>query len=183
VSSDVFVISTVLHPELTGAIRMSVERAGIDPARVQDAVLFAGGIATMEKAQEVARGAGLSCPAVTVASGIRALMFAAQEILSEDAELLVAAEIAEPSCGALVLAGPEAVGRWNLMPRGRLAARSLAGEARALKAAGIESEALEFSQEGESLTVVCDLLDRLEDKKAQWGMVSSGMLAIVLERL
>lgn len=168
---------------MAAAIRQAVETAGLRPSRVQDVILgSAEGPAISHLAGAVTE-AGLNCPSVSVASALWAMQFAAAAILSGDLEVSVVAAAEGRGCVAIVLAGSEAIGRWNLMPRARLAARSLSGADTALRRAGIAAEDIKTTRERDSLAMVSEVLDELERLHTQWGLVSAAPLALLLENL
>jgi hypothetical protein len=83
-----------------------------------------------------------------------------------------------------MLASPDAVGRYNLLPRARLATRSLAGTDSALRSAGLVSDDIAIFKTGENGPLaVKELLEELEQRQVQWGMVSTGDLALLVERI
>ncbi len=183
-SSEAFVLSAIRNPELTEAVRLALERAQVGPGRIQDALFGFERSFTAPSAQSVARQAGLKCPAVGVSSSMRALFFGAQSILNDGMDLIVVAGVDGRGTSAVVLSSPEAVGRWNLVPRGRLAARSLQGTEAALRQAGIASEELAVIKQSESgARLLSELLDELELRQARWGMVVVGDMALLVERV
>jgi hypothetical protein len=128
--------------------------------------------------------AGLTCPAVVISSGLRAVFFAAQSILSGDLDLAVVIGLGEEASTTLMLASPDAVGRYNLLPRARLATRSLAGTDSALRSAGLVSDDIVIFKIGEDGSLaVKELMEELEQRQSRWGMVSSGDLALLVERI
>jgi hypothetical protein len=183
-SSEVFALSAMRNPEPAEAIRLAVERAEVNPGRIQDAVFGFEGRSTAPGLQDMAHKAGLTCSAVGVSSGLRAVFFGAQSILSDGLELIAVAGVDGHGASAVVLAGPESIGRWNVVPRARLAARSLQGIEAALRQAGIESEELAVVKQSESgARLLCELLDELETRQARWGMMVVGELALLVERV
>jgi acetyl-CoA acetyltransferase len=183
-SSEVFVLSAVRNPEPAEALRLAVERAQVDRGRIQDALFGFEGAFTPPRVEDTARKAGLTCPTVSVSSGMRAVFFGAESILSDGMELIAVTGVDEGGASAMVLAGPEAIGRWNLVPRARLAARSLRGAEAALRQAEIKSEELAVVKQSESgARLLCELLDELETRQARWGMVVVGELALIVERV
>src|SRR5689334_12760793 len=98
--SDVFILTAVREPDAGEAIRRAVEQAEVQASRVQDAVFGLDGSRPLD-AQDLLGRAGLSCPTVTVASGLRAIFFAAQSILSGDAEIVVVTLLEKKSALAL----------------------------------------------------------------------------------
>ena len=85
---------------------------------------------------------------------------------------------------ALLLASPDAVGRWNLMPRARLAARSLNGIDSALRAAELELKDVTIIKDGKhGASLIKELLDELEQQSARWGIVRMNELALSIERI
>ena len=183
-SSEAFVLSAVRNPDPVEALRLAVERAEVDPSRIQDALFGFERSFTAPGLRDMARKAGLTCAAVGVSSSMRAVFFGAQSILNDSIDLVAVAGVDGRGTCALVLAGPEAVGRWNLMPRARLAARSLHGSEAALRQAGIGSDELAVVKQSESgARLLCELLDELEIRQARWGMVVVGELAMLVERV
>jgi hypothetical protein len=181
-SSEVFVLSAVRSTEAAEAVRQAVEAAGVKPARVEDAVFSIEPTHSVTEAIRAVRSAGLTCPAVCISSSLRAVFFAAQSILSGDVELVVVVEAGAGGCIAIVLSAPEPIGRWNLMPRARLAARWLTGGAAALQAAGIAAGEVTVVKDGDSLDLASEVIDELERREAQWGLVTAGELALLVER-
>jgi acetyl-CoA acetyltransferase len=121
---------------------------------------------------------------VLVSSSLRAVFFAAQSILSGDLELVVVIGVSEEAATALLLASPDAVGRFNLLPRARLAARSLLGSDKAYRSAGIASEDVPIIKNGENgILLLKELLEELEQRQAQWGLVSVDRSALLVERI
>jgi hypothetical protein len=128
--------------------------------------------------------AELACPYCTLVPSLRAAFLAAAEILSEEAQIVIAAGIDADETAAFVLASPEAVGRLNLAPRARLAARSLSGLETALRHAEITASDIEVTRNGaRPMVLLDDLLDELDRRPARWGAVTSGELALLVERL
>lgn len=179
--SDAFVVSIAQNADPADALRRAVKDSGVDSAHVQD-VVFGSSIAPNLK--ETLTAAGLDCPSAVVSSGMRAVLFAAQSILSGDLELALAAGLDGEVCIAMVLAAPEAVGRWNLLPRGRLAGRSLSGPDAALSAAELSSADVAVSKSGENgVALIKDVLEELESRSAQWGLVAEGDVTLLIERI
>lgn len=183
-SSEAFVLSSVRNVDPAEAIRLAVERAEVDPKRVQDALIGFERSFTAPGLQDTVRKAGLACPAVSVSSSMRAIFFGSQSILHDAIGLVVVAGVDGRGTSALVLAGSEAIGRWNLTPQARIAARSLQGEEAALRQAEIKPEDLAVMKQSEAgARLVCEVLDELETRQAHWGLVCAGELALVLERV
>lgn len=167
--SDAFIVSIAQDADPAQALRQAVNDAGVDPVRLQDVVF---GSSTLPNPKAILAAAGLSCPSTAVSSGMRAVFFAAGSILSGDLELVLAAGLDGGICTALVLAAPEAVGRWNLLPRARLAARSLSGSAAAMSAAELSLDEVAVSKSGGGgAASIKDVLEELESNSAQWGLV------------
>ena len=124
---DVFILSAVSEIKPVEAVRRALENIDIDPSRVQDAVFGFDGSASLSDALKITGQAGLTCQAVNVSSSLRAVFFAAQSILSGDLELVVVIGMGKDVSTVLLLASPDSVGRFNLLPRARLVARSLSG--------------------------------------------------------
>ncbi len=183
-SSEAFVLSSIRNPDPVEAIRLAVERSEVPPRRIQDALIGFERSFTAPSLQETVRKAGLACPAVSVSSSMRAVFFGTQSLLSDGMEAIVVAGVDGRGTSALVLVGPEVIGRWNLIPKARVAARSLLGAEAALRQAEIKAEELAVSKQSENgARLVCDVLDELETRKARWGMALSGELALLVERL
>jgi hypothetical protein len=182
-SSDVFIIAAARAPGAPAAIRRALELAGVAPARVQDAIFGLGASPVVDDLEAIARSAGLACPTVGVSSPLRALSFGAASILGDDAALAVVVGLDAPDCAAVLLSAPEPVGLLNLLPRARLAARSLAGTEAVLRLAGITAADLGLTRDGDSLSCLPDLLDELESQSAPWALLRSPELALLIERL
>ena len=74
--------------------------------------------------------------------------------------------------------------RWNLLPRARLAARSLNGIESALRVAELELKDVTITKNGKNGAVLIkETLDELEEQSARWGMVTMNELALLIERL
>ena len=181
---DVFILSAATAVEPADAIHLALENIDINPSRVQDAIFSSNDSTSVPNIEHIVNKAGLTCPAVLVgSSGLRAIFFASQSILSGDLDMVLVA-LGENASTALLLVSPDAVGRYNLMPRARLAARSLAGTDSALRAAGIASDDIAVSRTGESGTLsIKELVEELEQHQAQWGMVSADSFALLVERI
>jgi hypothetical protein len=184
-SSDVFIISAARSSQGPVALQQAVELAGLQPAQVQDAIFGLDNVVARPAIEAILRSAGLACPAASVSPGLRALVFAAASILSEDVQLLLAIGLAHDAAVALLLASPEAVGRLNLLPRARIAVHSLAGQEAALREAGLPAEEVDLSKEAAhgALLVMSDLLDELEAASRRWALLSDGQTTVLLERL
>ncbi len=183
-SSDVFVISTAHDASTAAAVRQAVELAGLTVDRVQDVIFGFDGSTTFPDLAAITRAADLICPSVGVSSSLRALFFAADSILCDDAELVIVIGLHADSSAAFLLASPEMVGRLNLLPRARLAARSLAGPEPALRLAGLASTEVEISKTGEDGAFLAhELLDELEARSARWGLVSAAESVLLIERI
>ena len=183
-SSDVFVISSAHDPDAPGAIREAVELAGVSLSQVQDAVFGLDGLSTLPGLDALLHAAGLSCRAAGVFSSLRAIFFEAAFVLSDDVDLVVVSGLEPHECTAFVLASPEAVGRLNLLPRLRLAARSLTGPDPALRAAGLASGDVEICKEGEhAASLLGELMEELEAGPARWGMLSVAEAVMLVERI
>jgi hypothetical protein len=181
---DVFILSAATAAEPAGAIRQAFENIDLKPSRVQDAVFGLENSTSIQNVEHIVEAAGLACPAVVVSSGLRAVFFAGQSILSDDMDIAVVIGLGENTSTALLLVSPDAVGRYNLLPRARLAARSLAGADPALRAAGLASGDIAIFKPGESgVWSIKELLEELEQRQVQWGMVSAGNFALLLERI
>ncbi|MGZ6316785.1 MAG: hypothetical protein ACXWNQ_05945, partial [Anaerolineales bacterium] len=176
--------STARDASTPVAIRQAVELAGLTVDRIQDAVFGFDGSTTLPDLAAIARAADLTCPSVSVSSSLRALFFAADSILCDDAELVIVIGLHADSSAVFVLASPEMVGRLNLLPRARLAARSLAGPDPALRLAGLASTDIEISKTGESGAFLAhELLDELEIRSARWGLISAADSVLLVERI
>ena len=181
---DVFILSAATAAEPADAIRGALEKIDINPSRVQDAIFGMESSTFIPDVDQFIHKAGLKCPAVVVYSGLRAVFFAGQSILSGDLDLVVVIGLNENSSTALMLASPDAVGRYNLLPRARLAARSLSGTDSALHTAGLASSDIAIFKPDESgALAVKELLDELEQRQAQWGVISAGDTTLLVERI
>ena len=181
---DVFIISAITAAEPDEAIRQALENIGSKPSRVQDAVFGSNGLTSIPEVEDFAKKAGLPCSTVVVSSSLRAIFFAAQSILSGDLDIAVVIGLGEKASTAFMLASHDAVGRYNLLPRARLASRSLAGTDSALHNAGLVSGDVAVFKAGESGSLaVKELLEELEQRQAHWGMLSTGDLALLVERI
>ncbi|MGZ3675819.1 MAG: hypothetical protein ACXVCO_16055 [Ktedonobacterales bacterium] len=152
--------------------------------RIQDAMFGMDSSSSLPDMASLTRLAGLSCPSVGVSSSLRALFFAADSILCDDAELVIVVGLRADSSAVFLLASPEMVGRLNLLPRARLAARSLAGPDPALRLAGLASTDIEISKTGEGGAFLAhELLDELETRSARWGLISAADSVLLIERI
>ncbi len=183
-SSDVFIISAVLDADTPTAIRRAVALAGIGAAHVHDVVFGLDDSGALPNTGSVVHAAGLSCPAACIWPSLRAVFFAAASVLSDDVEVSLVIGLDGETSIAIVVASSEAVGRLNLMPRARLAARSLAGAERAFQAEGVTSSDVEITKTGgAAMRSLYELLDELESKAARWGLISSGETCLLVERV
>ncbi len=183
-SSEVFLLSCIRHTDPAEAIRLAVQRAEIPAKQVKDALFGFERSFTAPGLQDTARKAGLNCPVVSISSSMRAIFFGAQSILGDGVEAIVVAGVDGRGTCALVLVGPEAMGRWNLVPRARIAARSMEGVDAALRQADIKAEDVAvLEQDSGGARLVSDVLDELETRKARWGLVTTGEMSLLLERV
>jgi hypothetical protein len=181
--SDVFIISAVSNADSAQAIRQAIQNAGADSLHVQD-VIFGLDETRSIDIEKIISASGLTCSVATVSSSLRAAFFAAQSILSLDLDVVIVVGVEADVSTALLLASPDAVGRWNLMPRARLAARSLNGIESALRTAELESKDVTIVKDGKySSLLIKELLDELEGQSARWGMVTMNELALLIERI
>jgi acetyl-CoA acetyltransferase len=181
---DVFILSAATAAEPSQAIRQALENTGLNPSRVQDAVFGSDGGTAPPNVDHYVQTAGLICPAVLISSGLRAVLFAAQSILSGDLDIAVVIGLGENISSALLLVSPDAVGRYNLLPRARLAARSLRGSDPALRAAGLVPDNVTVIKQGASgVLSTKEVLEELEGRQAQWGTVSAGGSVLLVERI
>lgn len=181
--SDVFIISVVQRANPSEAIKAAIDTAGVSSPRVQDVIFGLDGSLAIQ-ADKIFSASGLTCSTAAVSSSLRAAFFAAQSILSFDVDVVIVLGIETTVSTALLLASPDAVGRWNLMPRARLAVRSLAGIESALHAAGLESKDVAIIKNGKhGASLIKELLDELEQQSARWGMVAIDELALLIERI
>jgi hypothetical protein len=181
--SDVFIISAASNTDSAEAIQQAINNAGINFIRVQD-VIFGLDEPRSIDIEKIISASNLTCSAATVSSSLRATFFAAQSILSFDVDVVIVMGIESDSSTALLLASPDAVGRWNLMPRARLAARSLDGIESALRAAEIELKDVSITKDGKNGAVLIkETLDELDGQSARWGMVRMNELVLLIERI
>lgn len=182
--SDVFIISAARAADPAQAIRQAVQEIGLKPERVQDVLLGFDEASALPDLEGILRAAGLACPSAAVSSSLRAIFFAAQSILSGDVDIVLVVGLHAGDSAALLMASPDAVGRWNLSPRARLAVRSLAGVEPALRAAGLESGEVTITKRGQyGASLMKELLDELEQRPARWGMVAVNELTLLVERI
>jgi hypothetical protein len=183
-SSDVFILSALQAADPAAALRQAIAESGVSPAKVQD-LLFGWDGPAAAGAEELARLAGLDCPAVTISSSMRALFFAAQSVLCEDAGLVLVGGAQDGECAALLLAGPAAVGIYNLLPLARLDARSLAGAEDALRKAELASEEVEIRLEGScGALLAVELVHTLIQQNARWGILTvADKASLLIERV
>jgi acetyl-CoA acetyltransferase len=182
-SSDVFIVSAFSAADPAETLRQAIKESGVNPARVQDFIFGADDPASIG-ADELARETAIHCPLVTVSSSLRALFFAAQSILCEDADLVLVSGAQGGQSAALLLASPAAVGVYNLMPLARIDAFSLAGADAALKKAGLSHEDMEINLEGTcGALLAAQLVAELQERSAHWGMARIATMAMLVERL
>src|SRR5512138_327136 len=160
--TDAFIVSAARGTDAAGSLRQALELAGVEPRRMQDVVFGLPASARGRNLEAIVRLAGLDCPVAAASPILRALFFAAEAILGEDADLLLAAALEGRSTTAFVLASPDAVGLLNLLPRARLAVRCVAGRDAALRAAGLTIDDVEICKEGPRLSLLHGLLEELE---------------------
>ena len=181
---DVFILSAISMTSPAEAMRHSLENIDIDLLRLDDAVFGTDGALSPPDIEQITLEAGLTCPSALVSSSLRAVFFAAQSILSGDMELVIVIGMGGQAATALLLASPDAVGRFNLLPRARLAARSLSGADKAYRSAGIASEDVPIIKNGENgILLLKELLEELEQRQTQWGLVSVDRSALLVERI
>jgi hypothetical protein len=181
-SSDAFIISASRSPNVAAALQQALELAALEASQVEDAVFGLEGHEAAPDLGMIVRSAGLSCATVRVSPRLRALFYAAASILSDDAAVSVAVLFGEQDSSALTLASTEAVGRLNLLPDARVAARSLTGKEAALREAGLGEIDLGVSRVDEDGALL-DLLNELETRPTRWGLVTAEELALLIERL
>jgi hypothetical protein len=181
--TDVFIISIVQRANASEAIKEAISIAGLNSARVQDVIFGLDGPRSIDT-EKILSASNLTCSVATVSSSLRAIFFAAQSILSFDVDVLIVLGIEDNISTAILLASPDAVGRWNLLPRARLAARSLNGIESALRAAEIELKDVTIVKNGKySALLIKELLNELEQKAARWGIIKVKELALLMERI
>jgi hypothetical protein len=181
--TDVFIISIVQCANPSEAIKGAIDNAGINSVHVQDVIFGLDGPRSIDM-EKILSASNLTCSVATVSSSLRAIFFAAQSILSFDVDVLIVLDIEDNISTAILLASPDAVGRWNLIPRARLAARSLNGIESALRAAELELKDVTIIKDGKySALLIKELLDELEQKSARWGIITVKELALLMERI
>jgi hypothetical protein len=164
-------------------MRQAIQNAGVDSIRVQD-VIFGLDESRSIDMEKTLSASGLTCSMATVSASLRAAFFAAQSILSGDVNIVIIVGMEDDVSTAILLASPDAVGRWNLMPRARLAARSLIGIDSALRTAELTSSDVTIFRGGkQGALLIKELLEELEQKSARWGMVTVNELALLIERI
>lgn len=182
-SSDVFILSVARAATPGQALQQALKESGVNPARVQDLLFGTDGPVSVD-AQGLARAVRLTCPALTLPSSLRALFFAAQAILCEEADLVLVGGTEADEAAALLLGSPAVVGIYNLPPLARLDARSLSGADTALAKAGLTPQQVDIRLEGTcGALLAARLLADLRERQAQWGMLSVGAMTLLLERL
>ncbi len=179
--SEVFVLSIARADTAWQAVDLAARQAGLKPERIQD--IFWSGSA-----------AELAFPVVSVGRGgadfQQALHCAAQAILAGDVELALVGGPVDDAFAALVLCSPSPVGRLNLDPLLRIAARTLGPQAvaRAFAMAEVEAADLQNSLEGVENLSLPTLLEQLMQRRLRYGLFASplgsaGQLATLVERL
>ncbi|HUI89944.1 MAG TPA: hypothetical protein VLX61_14595 [Anaerolineales bacterium] len=181
--SDAFVISVVQSANPSESIRQAVDEAGVGSSRVQD-VIFGLDESRSIDAEKILSTSALACSAAIVSSSLRAVFFAAQSILSFDLDVVMVVGIENDVSTAILLAAPDAVGRWNLIPRARLAVRSWKGGDAVLRAAGIESKDVTTSKDGkDGARLIKEALNEMEEKSGRWGVITLDELALLIEKI
>jgi acetyl-CoA acetyltransferase len=181
--SDAFIISAAKDVQPAEAMRQAIQNAGMDLPRVQD-VIFGLDEPRFVDTKKIMGDASLTCPTATVLSSLRAIFFAVQSILSGDVDVVIVASMENNVSIAMLLASPDAIGRWNLMPRARLAVRSLTGVDSALRTAELTSSDVTIVKYGkQGALLIKELLEELEQKSGRWGMVAMNELALLIERI
>lgn len=182
-SRDVFVVAAASAVDPAKALRQAIKESGVNPARVQD-FIFGVDHPTLISLDELAREALVNSPLAMVSSSMRALFFATQTILCEDADLILVGGIQGEQSAALLLASPAFVGIYNLTPLARIDICSLTGVERALQKAQLTSEDIGTKLEGTCGTLLAtQLIAQLQEQKATWGVASVGTAAILMERI
>jgi hypothetical protein len=181
--SDAFIISTVKNAKPAEALRQAIQNAGMHLSRVQD-VIFGLDEPRSVDTKKIIGDAGLTCSTATVSSSLRAIFFAAQSILSGDVDIVIIVGMEDDVSTTILLASPDAVGRWNLIPRARLAARSLSGVDPALRTAELTSSDVTIVKDGkQGALLIKELLEELEQEAGRWGMVTMNELVVLIERI
>lgn len=181
--TDVFIIAASRSPQLASALRESVRPLGANPGRVQDAI-FGWDDQAPGSNGDILHQAGLACPSTHLSSSLRALFFAAQSILAGDADLVLVAGGLQGDYASLLLASASAVGRLNLAPRALVGTRGLGGVEDALRRAGLSSADVDVTVENMSGALAAvELLSNLETHRVTRGMVVSGGLVLLIERV
>lgn len=181
--SDAFIISAVKNAKPAEALRQAIQNAGVDPSRVQD-VIFGFDEPRSVDVEKIASEAGLTCPTATVSVSLRAIFFAAQSILSGDVDIVIIVGMEDDVSTTILLASPDAVGRWNLIPRARLAARSVSGVDPVLRTAELTSSDVTIVKDGkQGALLMNELLDELEQKAGRWGLITMNELTVLIERI
>jgi acetyl-CoA acetyltransferase len=155
----------------------------VNPARVQD-FIFGADRPTLISMDELAHEALINAPLALVSSSLRALFFAAQAILCEDADLILIGGVQGGQSAAMLLASPVSVGIYNLTPLARIDARSLTSAERVLKKAQLASEDVNIQLDGTcGVLLAVQLIQQLHKQKAAWGLANIGTAAILMERI
>ncbi len=181
--TDAFIISACSAADPVDALRQAIQVSGINPARVQD-FIFGVDHFDVSDAAELGREVLINCPQVTVSSSLRALIFAAQIILCEDADLVLVGGGDNHESAALLLASPAVVGIYNLMPLARIEAHSLVSTEHAIKKAGRLVQDIEIKLEGTGgVLLVAQLVNQLQEHQAGLGLVCVGAATLLIERV
>jgi hypothetical protein len=182
-SRDVFVIAVSCAADPAQALRQTIKEAWVNPARVQD-FIFGADRPILMNPDELAREILINCPVVMVSTSMRALFFATQAILCDDADLVLVGGGQAGQFGALLLASPVSVGIYNLTPLARMDARSLTSTEHALKKAELTSEDVQIRMNGTcGVLLAVQVIEQLQEQKDAWGLVSVGKTAILIERV
>ena len=181
VLTDAFIISACSAADPVDALRQAIQASGINPARVQDFIFGVDHLGVSDAA-ELGREVLINCSQVTVSSSLRALIFAAQTILCEDADLVLVGGRDNHESAALLLASPAVVGIYNLMPLARIEAHSLVSTEHAIKKAGRFEQDIEIKLEGTcAVLLVAQLVKQLQEH--QVGLVRVGAGTLLIERV
>lgn len=182
-SNDVFIVSASCAVDPAQALRQAMKASGVNPARVQD-FIFGADMPVLINPEELARETMMNCPVAMVSSSIRALFFATQSILCQDADLVLVGGGQGGQSAGLLLASPASVGVYNLMPLARVDARSLISAEHAFKKAGCPIEEVTVRLSGTcGVLVLVHLIEQLQEQKASWGLAQVGKAALLLERI
>lgn len=182
-SRDVFIVAIASAANPAEALGLAIKESGVNPARVQD-FIFGADSPILFRQDDLASELRMNCPMVIVSSSLRALCFATQSILTEDADLILVGGSDGEHAAALLLASPASIGIYNLTPLARLDARSLTSVDQALKKASLDSEDIQIKLQGTcGVLLAVQVIEQLQKNKASWGLAQVEKAVILIESI